>query len=73
MKKKVTKEMEVEVTLCNICHGELEKEPFDRARIEIVRCLFKTQDFHVHEKCMNTVIKETFDKYILPVSKKKKR
>lgn len=64
MKKKITKEMEVEVMVCNICGIEVEKLPFNQKRIEIVRHLFNTSDFHAHEGCINTIVKDTFSKFI---------
>lgn len=63
MKTRIKKEMEVEVSLCNICKKEIDKDPFNKSRIQIVRNLFNTTDFDAHEGCINTVIKEAFSKY----------
>lgn len=66
MKKKVTKEVEVEVSTCNICGLEIDKEPFNKTRIEIVRHLFNTSDFDAHEGCINTIVKSAFENFIKP-------
>lgn len=63
MKQKIKKEVEVEVSMCNICRQEITKDPFNKERVQIVRNLFSTADFDAHELCINKVIKETFSKY----------
>jgi len=65
MKKKIKQEIEVEISVCNLCEKEIDSEPFNKKRIEIVRNLFATKDFDAHEKCINTIIKNTFKKYFV--------
>lgn len=64
MKQKVKKEIIVEEFFCNICKKPIATEPFNQARIQMVRGLFKIQDFHAHEGCINKVAREAFKKYI---------
>lgn len=70
MRKKIIKEMEVEVSTCNICGLEIDKDPFNKERIKIVRHLFNTIDFDAHENCINKVVKEAFNQYVSPLSEK---
>jgi len=64
MKKKVKREIEVEISVCNICEKEITKEPFSKKRIDIVRGLFSTKDFDVHENCINGITREAFVEYL---------
>lgn len=73
MKKKVTREVEVELEFCNICNEEITKLPFKGERIAIVRGLFKTQDFNAHELCINTVVREAFKPYFASPTTTEKR
>lgn len=63
MKKKLVKEVEVDVSVCNICEKEIDTEPFNKTRIEIVKHLFSTEDFDAHEQCINRITREAFSKY----------
>lgn len=63
MKKKVTIEMRVERSFCDICTKEVTKEPFNKDRIKVVRGLFKLDDFDAHEKCINEVVRSAFKKF----------
>lgn len=63
MKKKVEVTVQQERSFCNICEQEITSDPYTKTRIAIVRGLFKTEDFDAHEKCINTVIRQAFEKY----------
>lgn len=63
MKKVITEKVQVEVFICNICNKEVTRDPWDPARINIVRNLFKTQDFHAHATCLNKITRDAFAKY----------
>lgn len=65
MKKIVERMMEVEEVFCNICGESSDKEPFNPERIRIVRFLFKTDDFHAHEGCINKITREAFAPYFI--------
>lgn len=64
MKTKIKKEIEVEISICNICGKEVKKEPFNKLRIAVVRGLFKMQEFDAHEICINKVVRAAFQEYI---------
>lgn len=64
MKKKITQKIQVEIAICNICGTEVTKEPFNMARLAVVRGLFKTADFHAHEGCINKVVRGAFKKFV---------
>lgn len=72
MKIKKIVEVEKEIEICNICKKDIEDnyvESFDemkKKRIEVVRFLFKTENFDAHKRCINKVIRESFEKYIDP-------
>jgi hypothetical protein len=64
MKKKIHKQLLVEVDICNICEKEIVSKPFNQNRIEMVRYLFDTKDFHAHENCINEVVRRAFSDYV---------
>ncbi len=68
MKKKIEKVALVEVSFCNICKKEITNPVWDDSgaakRIDMVNGLFKTSDFDAHEKCINTVARKVFKKFI---------
>ncbi len=61
MKKNVTRK--VQLVFCNICEKEIINSIWNKSRIDIVKTLFKTEDFDTHEVCINKVIREAFAKY----------
>ena len=63
MKQKIKKEIEVEVSVCDICKLEITKEPFNKKRIDIIHGLFNTLNFDAHEKCINQAIRDAFGEY----------
>ncbi len=69
MKKKITQEVQVEVSFCNICGKEVGSKPWSGSgatkRIEIVHSLFKTADFDAHEGCINKVVRSAFKKFVI--------
>lgn len=66
MKKKIKKQIEVEVNYCNICGKEVEYKGYEKwlKRVEMVRGLFKTDNFDAHPTCINTIIRTAFKEYI---------
>lgn len=60
MRKVVTQEIKVEISVCNLCGNEIKKEPFNKDRIKVVRGLLKLQDFDAHEACINKIIRNAF-------------
>lgn len=64
MRKKVKQEVEVEISICNICKQEITSEPHNKKRIEIVRFLFSVKDFDAHEGCVNKIVKKAFWPYV---------
>ena len=75
MKKKELREIEVEIVCCDICGKELsEDEKWQNSqeaestqyknRVHLIRGLFKTANFDAHIKCVNSVVREAFNKYI---------
>jgi hypothetical protein len=66
MKKKIEKMMAIDIEVCNICEREVDKEPYEATmkRLEIIRFLLNTENFHAHQVCVNAVIKNAFEKYI---------
>lgn len=55
--------MLVEEYFCNICGKSVNKDPWNKGRITMVRGLFKIDNFHAHEVCINKVAREAFKKY----------
>lgn len=66
MKRKVETVMQIERTFCNICEKEVPKEPFNKARVAIIRGLFKTENFDAHEVCLNRIVRSAFKKFVKP-------
>lgn len=64
MKKKIKKEVEVEIRICNICEEEVKRDPFNMKRIEVIRGLFPLANFDAHEKCVNYILKQAFGKFL---------
>ena len=60
--------VEVVEFFCNICGKNVNKDPFNETRIKLVRGLFKIEDFHAHETCINKVAREAFKKYAAPTN-----
>ncbi len=66
MKKAVEKMQLVEEFFCNICEKPVNKDPFNTKRIDMIRGLFKTTDFHAHDGCINKIVREAFQRFITP-------
>lgn len=65
MKKREEIKIIGDVYYCNICNEKMaEGSSFNMKRIEIIRGLFKNDDFHAHEVCVNSVIKQAFSIFI---------
>lgn len=68
MRKRLKKEVTVEIKFCNICKYEVTVPPNHvsgaRRRLEMVNGLFKITDFDAHEKCINSVIRAAFKQYL---------
>lgn len=68
MKQRIEKKVLMDVAVCNICKKEIERKPWEHSgaakRIAILNGLFKTSNFDAHERCVNSVMRDTFKKYL---------
>ncbi len=62
-------EVEADVYYCNICNEKLADNysPYGkRDRVKLISGLFNQSEFDVHDKCVNSVVREAFRKYFEP-------